>query len=77
MSGISDPFSDGYQATPSNTNLRRGGDGIYVATDGNLEVMTLGGTVIGPVAVVAGSIFPFRVSQVRTGTTATVIVGTH
>lgn len=74
---LSDPFKDGYVVTPGNSNLQRGADGLWIATDGDLKFTTLGGGVIGPYPVVAGQIIPFRVAQVNTGTTATVIAGTH
>lgn len=77
MSAISDPFCDGLVATPANSNLPFVGDGIYVWTAGNLEFMTQSGTVIGPYAVVAGQLVPFRCRQIRSGTTATVTVGKH
>lgn len=74
---ISDPFYDASEPVAANTNLKKVGDGIYVWEDGDLEFMTPAGTVIGPYPVVAGQLIPFRVMQIRTGTTATVSVGTH
>lgn len=75
---LSDPFVDGVEVTPADTNLRRGiADGLFVTVDGNLKITTLGGSVLGPFPVTAGMIIPFRVAQVNTGTTATVIAGFH
>lgn len=75
MSNLADPWVGGKLITPSNSNLKRTGSGLYVWEAGDLEFMTMEGDILGPYAVVAGQIIPFRVKQVRTGTTAVVSVG--
>lgn len=72
---ISQQSGSGSVITPANTDLAAYPAGLYVWTDGNLEILpaTNGDTdYIGPYAVTAGQIIPYVVRQVRTGTSAVV-----
>jgi hypothetical protein len=75
VSNLADPWKGAIVPVPANTDLRRIGTGIFVWVDGNLEFMTEEGDIIGPYAVTAGHVIPFRVKQIRSGTTAVITVG--
>lgn len=74
---ISDPFQDMKPCTVGSPMPKGVADGLYVIADGNLAFTTMGGTVIGAFAVVAGQLIPCRVRTVDAGTTATVLAGYH
>ncbi len=77
MSGISDPYSGGLEVVPGSAPLRSVANGLWVVTDGNVQFTTLRGQTLGPYAVTAGQIIPFRITHVLSGTTATVVAGTN
>lgn len=73
----SDPVRTAVSVTPSDTTDIRGGQltrGLFVGSNGNLSVVMDNGTVIFT-NVVAGNVYPFRVSRVNaTNTTVSNIV---
>lgn len=71
---LSNPFSGAITGTGAR---KAQGNGIYVWEAGDLEFKTTDGTVVGPYPVVAGQMVPFRCTELLSGTTATVSVGTH
>lgn len=71
---LSDPFSTAIDYTEGSP-LKVVGSGIYVWEDGDLEFVTMGGQTVGPYAVVAGQLVPFRVKQINAATTAVITVG--
>lgn len=64
--------SGGSTVTPANTNLARPFTRLWVAVTGNIEVKTLDGTNLTFNNVPVGW-FNMPCTQVRTGTTATVV----
>ena len=51
-------------------------DGFHVGVAGNVAVVTEAGSAVTLTACLAGTIYPIRVSKIKsTGTTATTIVG--
>ena len=74
---ISGPAGNGADIVPNNTvDFERVTRGIYVGGAGNLRVTFVGGQTVTLFNVVAGMIYPLRVSRVwATGTTATNLVG--
>jgi hypothetical protein len=79
-SGIQDPAGDAEEITPANTDLQAYTRSIYVGGAGNLDVIMAkehaggGTTVVTFPAVPAGSTLNIRAAQIRTTTTATLIV---
>ena len=78
-SGQQTPAGDAKVIIPADADLALTGDhytrAIFVGGAGNLTVKTAGGDIVTFTGVVAGSILPLRVSQIRsTLTTATDIV---
>lgn len=73
---LTGPAIDGEAVTPSDSvDLAYVSRALYIGGDGNLSVITKGGTTLTFTGVKAGTILPLRVSRVRaTGTTATAIV---
>jgi len=74
-SELQSPASDALAVTPSDvTVFGTRTRGIYIGGGGTLEVKMVDGTVVTFVGVVAGSVLPIRVTQVRAASTATSIV---
>lgn len=73
--GLDSPAVQLHAVTPSDTaDLPSASRGINVATSGIVKITTVGGTT-GAIYVVAGVVFPVRVTRVwATGTTATGIM---
>lgn len=70
------PASDGVAVTPSDTvNLATPCRALYIGASGNVALVTLGGTTLTFVGMVAGTVLPVRATRVQaTNTTATSIV---
>lgn len=75
--GITAPASHGAALVPSDsTALTRSTRAIYVGTAGDLSVRLVSGDEVTLSGVIAGMIYPMRVSHVlATGTTAGGLVG--
>ena len=74
-SGVTTPAAFGVEITPADADLEEYTRAIYVGSTGNLEVIMAGDEhVITLIGVLAGSLLPLRVKQIRAGTTATNIV---
>ena len=74
-SGTTTPAAFGVAVTPADTDLANLTRAIYVGGTGSLEVMMAADdTVITFVGVLAGSMLPIRVSQIRAASTATDIL---
>ncbi len=75
--GLTTPAQAAVAIVPSDVQpLAHVTRGIYVGGAGNLRVVMLSGETVTLVGVVAGTIYPIRVAQVRsTGTTATGLLG--
>lgn len=76
-SGLTSPARDAFAITPSNTvPLPQQVRGVYVGGSGNLRVLMVSGVQVDFTGVLAGAVYPIRLSQVMaTGTTATGLVG--
>lgn len=74
--GLDSPASDGEAVTPSDSvDLVNVSRAIYVGGDGNISVITNGGTTLTLAGALAGTTIPIRVSRIRaTGTTAVNLV---
>lgn len=70
--GTSGPATGMAQVTPNNTDTFMARS-VYCATAGNLNAVGADGVEF-TVAVVAGAVLPVVVTQVKTGTTATVFL---
>lgn len=71
----SDPATDAFAVTPSDSTVLGGVRGLYVGGAGNVNLKTERGTTVLFSGVPAGAILPIRVLQVlSTSTTATNIV---
>jgi hypothetical protein len=70
------PAAYALAVTPNNdTNLTLAARSLYVGGDGNVAVITAGGSTVTFSGCVAGTILPVQVSRVlATGTTATNII---
>ena len=74
-SGLQEPAADAIAVTPADTDLATRTRGVYVGTAGDLTVrMANGANVVTFVGVVAGSLLPIRVTQIRLASTATNII---
>jgi len=69
------PASRIFDITPANSDLPVPTKAIFVGGAGNLVLIALNDTAQVTLAVGAGAIIPVRARQVRTGTTATGLVG--
>ena len=76
MSGMTDPASNGFAVTPSDTTELTGVRGVYVGESGDLAVVMRGGTSpVTLVGVPAGMILPIRVTKIMaTNTSAASII---
>ncbi len=74
-SGLVEPAADAIAVTPADTDLAHRTRGIYIGIAGDLVVkMANGGNTVVFNNVVAGSLLPLRVTQVKAATTALSIV---
>lgn len=75
--GTTSPAFGAFAITPHATNeLPRMTRALYVGGSGNATVVFADGTELLLTGLVAGQVYPFRLSAVRTsGTTATALVG--
>ncbi len=77
QSGLESPAQSAVLVTPSDSqSLPNATRALYVGGAGNLRVTLVSGDTVTLTGVVAGMIYPLRVSRVlATGTTATGLVG--
>jgi hypothetical protein len=71
------PASDGFAITPSDSaDLVVAARSIYIGGDGDVSLITTGGTTLTFTGLLAGTILPVRAQRVRvTGTTASNLIG--
>ena len=74
---ISAPCDNAFSITPADSDLAYATRAVYVGGAGDLVIETVKGDVVTLVGVLAGSILPLRVKQVRAATTATNIIGLY
>lgn len=78
--GPSSPTAyDGFAVTPhDSTNFTLAARALYVGSDGNIALVTLGGTVLTFTNCKAGTVLPIACTRVNsTGTTVTGILGLY
>lgn len=74
--GLESPAANAAAVTPSDTaDLPDVTRAIYVGNGGSLTVETVGGDVVTLQNVQSGMVYPLRLRKVRTGTTATGLIG--
>lgn len=79
-SSVDNPAGEAVEVTPADTDLAKYTRALYIGGTGDVAVIMAhenvadGTTVVTFKGVLAGSILPIRVSQVRAATTATDIV---
>lgn len=71
--GATAPTDNFYTITPANTALARPLKAVYTTTAGDVILQNAAGDNITFTAVPAFTLLPFVPTQVRTGTTATVV----
>ena len=79
--GLSSPYYNAFEITPSNNQLEHITRAIYVGTDvqggGVIELETARGDQVTLENVTAGSILPIRARRILPATTATNLVGLY
>jgi len=76
---LSDPAQYAFAITPANSDFADGvqARGLYIGSPGDVIVMTTGGDTVTFSNVSGSTILPISVKQVRTGTTASNILGLY
>ena len=79
ISRLDSPAEYAFSITPSDsTNLPNATRGIYIGGDGNLNLRTIGGSVVVFQNLVAGTVLPVRATAIySSNTSATGLIGLY
>lgn len=74
---LDSPAYDGFSITPSDTEFTISARALYIGGDGNVTLVTPGGTELTFTGLLAGTILPVRCNVVKASSTATLVIGLY